>query len=130
VRDIMHHTEDHDPDYADRGLQTGLRSAASVNHFRALPMSNEDPAYDEDEDQNYDTDQPSYVILPVYPDLPDDALMLVHDLLESLIGQLYDIYGTQIRRAWRARRLENERLFNEPLYCPDQQSSLSDDEPF
>lgn len=88
-------------------------------------MSNE-----EDGDQNYDTGNSPYLILPIPADLPDDALMLVHDMLEALICQLYDSYGTQIRRAWRARRLENERLFNESLCSVVQRSSLSDDKPF
>jgi hypothetical protein len=69
--------------------------------------------------------------LPIPPDIPDDALMLVHDMLEALITDLYYSYETQIRRAWRARSLENERLLNEPLYSADQQSCPSDDsEPF
>jgi hypothetical protein len=93
-------------------------------------MSNEGPSCDEDEDQKYGTDNSPYLILPIPTDLPDDALMLVHDMLEALICQLYDSYGTQIRRAWRARRLENERLLNEPLCSAVQRSSLSDDKPF
>jgi hypothetical protein len=93
-------------------------------------MSNENPTYDEDEDLGDDSDRPSYVILPVHPDLPDDALMLVHDLLESLICQLYDSYGTQIQRAWRARRIENEMQFNERIEYPDQGPVHSNENPF
>jgi hypothetical protein len=93
-------------------------------------MSNEGLTYDEDEDQNHDADQRPYLTVWIPPDLPDDALMLVHDLLERLIIELYESYGTQIRRAWRARGLENEMLFNEPLYSADQQSSPSDGNPF
>jgi hypothetical protein len=120
---FMHH---HGPDYAD----TAWVYPRFVDHLRALSMSNEDPSCDEDIDQDYDTDQHPHLILPVHPDLPDDALMLVHDLLESLICQLYDIYGTQIRRAWRARRLENEVQFNEKIHYPDPQTAHSNDDPF
>lgn len=50
-------------------------------------MCNEAPTH---EDPDCDADRPPYLTLAIPPEMPDDALMLVHDLLEALTYELFD----------------------------------------
>jgi hypothetical protein len=82
----------------------------------------------DDDDPSYDTDHLPRLTALLPPGLSDEALMHLHDVFEALANDLYNSYGAQIRRAWRARRREPALFLDEEAFSIAQQSSLSADD--
>ena len=85
-------------------------------------ISDKDPFDDDDPPYDYDFDKPGCLTVELPPRLPDEVLVRLHDLLESLTHEILEHYNKPIRRAWHARWREEEIAYHRRTYVAVQLS--------